>query len=189
MRASVWLMPVIIFFALVVLFYMSLGRDTQALPSALKGKEVPAFALPDLLDADNTHTEEIFKGRWALLNVWGSWCPTCYVEHPYFVQLAREGINIVGMNYKDTQAKAEKYLADLGNPYTEVFVDNDGDFALDLGVYGAPETYLINPEGVILVRHAGEVNARVWAEKFLPHMPEEAKTIKLKSQNMKAPQL
>jgi len=179
MRTSIWLIPVVIFFALVALFYLSLGRDTHALPSALKGKQVPAFALPDLLDNEKTYTEDILKGRWVLLNIWGSWCPTCYVEHPYFMQLAREGVEIVGMNYKDKQEKAEKYLADLGNPYSEVFVDSNGDFALDLGVYGAPETYLINPEGIILVRHAGEVDARVWEEKFVPHMPTEAEDIKL----------
>lgn len=90
------------------------------------------------------------------------------------MQLANQGVNIVGVSYKDEKAKAEKYLMDLGNPYSEIIVDSTGDFALDLGVYGAPETYLVNPEGIILVRHAGELNAQVWAEKFLPLMPESA---------------
>lgn len=172
MRPSVWLIPVVLFFALAALLYVSLGRDTETLPSALIDKPVPAFELTELLDNQVTYTQDIFKGRWSLLNVWGSWCPTCYVEHPYFMQLAEQGVDIVGVNYKDNKAKAEKYLMDLGNPYSEIIVDNAGDFALDLGVYGAPETYLVNPEGVILVRHAGELDAQVWEEKFLPLMPD-----------------
>lgn len=174
MRASIWLVPVVLFFALAALLYASLGRDTETLPSALINKPVPNFELPELLDHSVKYNQDMFKGRWALLNVWGSWCPTCYVEHPYFMQLANQGVKIVGVSYKDEQAKAEKYLMDLGNPYSEIIVDSAGDFALDLGVYGAPETYLVNPEGIILVRHAGELNAQVWAEKFLPRMPESA---------------
>jgi len=177
MRASIWLIPVVLFFALAALLYASLGRDTETLPSALINKPVPVFELPELLDNQVTHTQDMFKGRWSLLNVWGSWCPTCYVEHPYFMQLADQGIDIVGVNYKDNKSKAEKYLMDLGNPYSEIIVDNAGDFALDLGVYGAPETYLVNPDGVILVRHAGELDAQVWKEKFLPLMPDSVDAI------------
>src|SRR5690625_3913586 len=141
MRASIWLIPVVLFFALAALLYASLGRDTETLPSALINQPVPAFALPDLLDENTVHTEAIFEGRWALLNVWGSWCPTCYVEHPYFMQLAEQGVDIVGVNYKDAKDKAEKYLMDLGNPYSEIIVDSAGDFALDLGVYGRSEEH------------------------------------------------
>src|SRR5699024_862234 len=130
----VWLLPVVLFFALAALLYKSLGRDTETLPSALLNQPVPSFELQDLLDDEVKHNEDLFKGRWSLINVWGSWCPTCYVEHPYFMELADQGIDIVGVNYKDNKSKAEKYLMDLGNPYSEIIVDNAGDFALDLEI-------------------------------------------------------
>ena len=121
-----------------------------------------------LVSAYRTLTEELLTGRWQLLNVWGTWCPTCYVEHPYLLELARSGIPIVGLDYKDEDAKARDYLAEYGNPFREVIVDADGQLGLDLGVYGAPETFLINPRGEIVLRHVGEMNQRVWDDKFAP---------------------
>lgn len=169
MKKSLWaLIPLVLFLALVVLLYNGLGRDTEELPSTLVGQPVPDFSLPALIGEDRLLAPALFEGRWSLLNIWATWCPTCYVEHPYLLQLARQGVAIVGVNYKDNDEKARTYLAELGNPYTEVIVDKRGTLGMDLGVYGAPETYLINPQGHIVLRHTGEVNERAWQQKFLP---------------------
>lgn len=166
--------PLLAFIGMAILLAKGLGRDTEAMPSALVGHPVPAFELPALVGGgDGPLTNEIFIGRWSLLNVWATWCPTCYVEHPYFIELARRGVPIVGINYKDDLDKARHYLASLGNPYTEVIIDKRGDLALDLGVYGAPETFVVDPQGVVRLRHAGEVNERVWREKFAPFWEEQ----------------
>lgn len=166
--ASLWIfMPLVAFVALAILLASGLGRDPELLPSALAGKPVPAFSLPSLV-SDRTLTEEDLRGRWQLLNVWATWCPTCYIEHPYLLELAAQGVAIVGLNYKDENQAAREYLAKLGNPFTEVIVDQDGQLGLDLGVYGAPETFLINPQGEIVLRQVGDMNERVWQEKFAP---------------------
>jgi cytochrome c biogenesis protein CcmG/thiol:disulfide interchange protein DsbE len=112
----------------------------------------------------------VFEGEWTVFNVWATWCPTCYVEHPYLMQMAFDGINLVGLNYKDEDDAARDYLANYGNPFSEIVVDSDGRFGLDLGVYGAPETFLINPDGEVVLRHVGEMNEAVWQEKFRPRI-------------------
>lgn len=168
-RQMLWaFVPLVIFAGLAGLLGSGLGRDTTEMPSALIGKPVPEFALPSLLESEQTLTDEIFQGRRTLLNVWATWCPTCYAEHPFLLKLAALGIHVVGINYKDDQTKAIQYLTDLGNPYSVTIVDATGRLGLDLGVYGAPETFIISPEGDILLRHAGEINEQNWAEKFLP---------------------
>lgn len=167
-KASPWVfLPLVAFVALAVLLASGLGRDTDDLPSALTGKSVPEFDQPSLL-SDRTLSEEIFTGQWQILNVWGTWCPTCYVEHPYLLKLAEAGMPIIGLNYKDEDAKARDYLAEYSNPFRDVIVDSDGQLGLDLGVYGAPETFLISPRGEVVLRHVGELNQRVWDEKFAP---------------------
>ena len=153
-------------FALMAVY--GLKNDPQELPSALLGKPFPAFEQPALGDPQRLLTRKDLLGKPALVNVWATWCPTCYVEHPYLVDVAQQGVRIIGVNYKDKRDKALQYLADLGNPYREVIVDQRGDFAMDLGVYGAPETFLINPQGRIVLRFAGEFNQSVWQERFLP---------------------
>ena len=170
---SPWVfLPLLGFILLAVLLASGLGRDPQELPSALVGKPVPACSLSSLL-TEETVTEASLTGRWQLLNVWATWCPTCHVEHPFLLALAAQGVPIAGLNYKDETPAARQYLANLGNPFTHVIVDADGQLGLDLGVYGAPETFLINPQGEIVLRHAGDLNERVWKEKFLPLMPAE----------------
>ena len=122
-------LPLVAFVALAVLLASGLGRNPEELPSALAGKPVPEFSRPSLLN-DRTLTEALLTGRWQLLNVWGTWCPTCYIEHPYLLELARSGIPIVGLDYKDEDAKARDYLAEYGNPFREVIVDADGQLGL-----------------------------------------------------------
>jgi len=166
-------LPLIIFLALVAAFLVQLQRNAQGddpknLESALVGKPVPAKTLPDLLST-KTFDESLFKqGKPLLLNVWATWCPTCYAEHQYLNHLAKQGVPIIGLDYKDNSEKAVKWLHDLGNPYQVVLKDEKGSFALDLGVYGAPETFIVDGKGVIHYRYAGDVNERVWQEKLQP---------------------
>ena len=108
------------------------------------------------------------QGKPLLLNVWATWCPTCRAEHQYLRQLALEGVRVVGVNYKDNRQQANAWLRELGNPYIINLDDGDGMFGLDLGVYGAPETFLIDGNGVIRYRHAGELNAEVWEREMKP---------------------
>ncbi|RDE86929.1 DsbE family thiol:disulfide interchange protein [Aggregatibacter kilianii] len=166
-------LPLIVFFALVTAFLVQLqrnaqGDDPKTLESALVGKPVPAKTLTDLLST-KTFDESLFKqGKPLLLNVWATWCPTCYAEHQYLNHLAKQGVPIIGLDYKDNSEKAVKWLHDLGNPYQVVLKDEKGSFALDLGVYGAPETFIVDGKGVIHYRYAGDVNERVWQEKLQP---------------------
>ncbi|WP_109058790.1 DsbE family thiol:disulfide interchange protein [Aggregatibacter aphrophilus] len=166
-------LPLIIFLALVAAFLVQLqrnarGDDPKNLESALVGKPVPAKTLTDLLST-KTFDESLFKqGKPLLLNVWATWCPTCYAEHQYLNHLAKQGVPIIGLDYKDNSEKAVKWLHDLGNPYQVVLKDEKGSFALDLGVYGAPETFIVDGKGVIHYRYAGDVNERVWQEKLQP---------------------
>lgn len=166
-------LPLIVFLLLIIAFFVQLQRNSQgddpkALESALIGKPIPAKPLTDLFDAKQ-HDDSLFKqGKPLLVNVWATWCPTCYAEHQYLNELKQQGIGIIGINYKDNSAKALKWLKDLGNPYQTVIKDEKGAFGLDLGVYGAPETFIVDGNGIIHYRHAGDVNPRVWQEKLEP---------------------
>jgi cytochrome c biogenesis protein CcmG/thiol:disulfide interchange protein DsbE len=122
------------------------------------------------LNTAERRSADDWTGQPALLNVWATWCFSCRVEHPYLLELAAQGVVIYGLNYKDEPEKAAQWLVDLGNPYTETIVDQRGDFGLDLGVYGAPETYVIDADGIIRHRHVGVVNAQVWTEQLQPFL-------------------
>ncbi|MCK9503311.1 MAG: DsbE family thiol:disulfide interchange protein [Porticoccaceae bacterium] len=155
--------PFAIFVGLALFLLKGLDRDPNALPSALIGEPVPAFSLPDLHVPGALVSEDIFKGHVSLLNVWATWCPSCRVEHPFLVALAEnEAVRIIGMDYKDEDEPARRWLQTLGNPYAVTFTDQEGKLGLDLGVFGAPETYLIDSQGVIRAKHVGVVDERVW---------------------------
>lgn len=160
------LLPLFIFIGLALVFWLVLkreGYDPQYLPSALIDKPVPAFELPVVSDSNKRLTLDDMPHQVYLLNVWATWCITCRVEHRYLDQLASDGVNIIGVNYKDDRDKALKWLQDLGNPYRFVLFDADGRFGLDLGVYGAPETYVIDAQGYIRYKKVGIVDDREWA--------------------------
>ncbi|MGQ0287000.1 DsbE family thiol:disulfide interchange protein [Pasteurellaceae bacterium 22721_9_1] len=166
-------LPLIIFFGLIIAFFVQLqrnaqGEDPKALESALIGKTVPSKTLYDLFENKAVGNEIFQQGQPILLNVWATWCPTCYAEHQYLNQLAQQGIVIIGLDYKDNNEKAIKWLKDLKNPYQIVLKDEKGSFGLDLGVYGAPETFIIDGKGVIHYRHAGDVNEKVWNNVLKP---------------------
>lgn len=163
--------PLLIFAVLVAIFAVALKRapEKTVVPSALIGKSAPEYVLPDLMRPGEMVRSADFKGRWQLVNVWGTWCPECYTEHPVLLDIAREGkVVLIGLNYKDEDEAARRWLAELGNPYTAIGVDRQGDTAIDFGVYGAPETYLVSPDGIVVDRVVGALSAKFWREKWLP---------------------
>ncbi len=168
-RMIILLIPLVLFLAGCVFLYKGLFSDPTKLESVLINEPVPEFALPSLQDPERELSRDIFLGQPMLLNVWATWCPTCYAEHEYLNQLKeREGIHIVGINYKDERTKALRWLKNLGNPYADDIYDPTGMLALDLGVYGAPETFFIDSNGVIRYRHVGDVNDTVWKKTLKP---------------------
>lgn len=154
-------LPLILFTLLALFLFRGLSLDPTEMPSALIDRPLPAFSLPKLGTAETVSLADI-KGRAGLLNVWATWCVSCRVEHPYLMQLAAAGVPIFGINYKDRDVDAQAWLEQLGNPYEFNIADRDGTLGLDLGVYGAPETYLIDAQGVVRYRHVGVVDEQVW---------------------------
>ncbi|MFT4077813.1 DsbE family thiol:disulfide interchange protein [Rhodomicrobium sp.] len=178
-------LPVVIVVAVLSLLYYQLRTgDPQSLPSVLIGKPVPDFQLAALPGAPSPtgspvpgfSSEDLKKGRVSLINVWASWCAPCQVEHPLITDLARQGIPVYGINYKgDTPAGAKRFLARLGNPYKAIGVDDTGRVSIDFGVYGVPETFVIDGAGRIAYRHAGPLTEEVIAQKLKPAMEKAAK--------------
>jgi cytochrome c biogenesis protein CcmG/thiol:disulfide interchange protein DsbE len=161
--------PFIIFVGLAVFLGRGLFLNPTALPSAKIGQPIPVFELPDLIHDQTIHSATL-RGNVALINVFASWCPSCEDEHSFLMNLSKQGIVLYGLNYKDNAADARSWLQAHGNPYQWVASDTMGKVAMDFGVYGAPETYLINQQGVIQYRFVGELTPEVWAHEFLPRM-------------------
>lgn len=159
--------PLVLFVGLAMFLFRSLSLDPNAMPSALIDRPLPEFSLP-ILGTEQTITHDTIKGEVAFLNVWATWCYSCRVEHPYLQYLADKGVTIYGVNYKDEDAAALEWLENLGNPYRANIVDKEGTLGLDLGVYGAPETYLVDQAGIIRYRHVGVVDERVWSTILQP---------------------
>lgn len=180
-RASLFV-PLAAFVVIVALLYAGFSlNDPHQLPSALIGKPFPAFNLPALGTADSTvdarFTEADLRGRTVLVNVWATWCPTCRAEHAELLRIHDEtGLPIIGINYKDNPAQARLWLSQLGNPYDFNIVDADGSLGVDLGVYGAPESFLVDASGTIVYKRVGDVNRRIWQEEIKPHVDTLAKT-------------
>lgn len=165
--------PLLVFLVLAVFFFVvqrqigSGDYNPENMPSALLDKPLPAFQLPDLLGGD-TVSDAGLRGRVTLVNVWATWCVSCAYEHPYLMQLKQRGVAILGIDYKDNDADARHWLQQKGNPYSAVAADRSGDVGLDLGVTGAPETYVIDRDGVVRLRYQGPLDERVWRETFQP---------------------
>ncbi|MCC7257432.1 MAG: DsbE family thiol:disulfide interchange protein [Gammaproteobacteria bacterium] len=166
-----YLLPIVVLVALVVLLAKGLQRDPGYVPSPLIGREAPAFSLPRLDEPSRLLTQDALRGDVALLNVWATWCAGCRQEHPFLMQIASERtIRIFGLNWKDDPVLAARWLEQLGNPYEAVGVDQDGRAAIDWGVYGAPETFLVDAAGRVLYKHIAPLTAEVWAREFLPRI-------------------
>lgn len=167
------LLPLILFLGLAAIFLTQLisGRDNQAVPSALIGQPAPVTNLPPIeaLSSIPGITPEDFKGKVTILNVFASWCGPCRDEHPALMQLAKDTrFQLIGLNYKDKQANAAGFLAELGNPFAKIGSDESGRAGIDWGVYGVPETFVIGPDGVIRYKHVGPLDAAVVEKEILP---------------------
>jgi cytochrome c biogenesis protein CcmG/thiol:disulfide interchange protein DsbE len=168
-----YLLPVAAFVALAVLFAFGLNpnRDIHALPSPLIGKPAPLFNLTDVMDPARTISNAALKGQVYMLNVWGTWCYACRQEHEALLDIARQHVlPIVGLDYMDQREKAQQWLTQLGNPYSGVAFDTDGRTAIDWGVYGAPETFLVDRQGRVIYKFISPMTPEVWQHDFLPRI-------------------
>jgi len=169
MKISIWrITPLVLFLILAILLYRGLFLQPGELPSVKIGTAVPQFKLSELNHPDKLVSPDYFKGKITLLNVWASWCHACIEEQTFLLQLADSGVNLFGLNYKDNADNARKWLIEWGNPYRIIAQDLQGTAAIDLGVYGAPETFLIDQKGTIRYRHTGILTEKVWQEIFQP---------------------
>lgn len=164
-------LPALVLIALVALFARGLFLDPTVVPSPLIGKAAPAFSLPMLADGKQTITQAEFQGKVSLLNVWGSWCVACRDEHPALMQFAAEKvIPIYGLDYKDERQAALDMLAKQGNPYTAIAYDASGDATIDWGVYGAPETFLLDKQGIIRKKYIGPLTPALIRDDLMPRI-------------------
>jgi len=161
--------PLLIFGVIAAFLFKGLNMNPREIPSPLIGKSVPEFSLPLLEQPETQITDKDLLGKPYLLNVWATWCVSCRAEHETLVQLARTGkVDIYGLNWKDESFKAQAWLRQLGNPYVANIFDEKGCTAIDLGVYGAPETFVVDSKGVIQYKHAGPVTPQLVTETLLP---------------------
>ncbi len=166
------MLPLMAFILLLLLLTRGLFLQPQAVPSVKLDKTVPNFELPSLTDGKQVN-QSILRGGWTILNVWASWCEACAIEHPFLVKLHNKGYKLIGLNYKDNNKNAKAWLANYGNPYKDVLSDQSGDVAIDFGVYGSPETFLIDKHGFIRYRYVGILTKKVWKQSFLPLIEEK----------------
>jgi cytochrome c biogenesis protein CcmG, thiol:disulfide interchange protein DsbE len=168
-----FILPGAVFIGLVVLFAAGLSptRDIHALPSPLIGKQAPAFELTDVLDAKRMVRSDELKGQIYVLNVWATWCVPCREEHEALLAIAQKHtVPIIGLNWKDNRDRSKQWLQQLGNPYQAVAFDPDGRVAIDWGVYGAPETYLVNRQGQVIFKFISPMTQEIWDQEFLPRI-------------------
>jgi cytochrome c biogenesis protein CcmG/thiol:disulfide interchange protein DsbE len=177
-RMRLWLaiLPLAVFLGLAGLFYMRLGFDASQVPSALIGKNVPKFTLPELAGAGvpGFDDNELRKGKVTLVNVFASWCGPCRDEHPLLMQLSKDkaladkGVKIYGLNYKDRPGNALSFLKGLGNPYERIGADTSGRTGIDWGVYGVPETFVVKADGTIAYKYIGPLSPEGVKSRLIP---------------------
>lgn len=163
------LIPLVIFIILIVFLGIGLTRDPSLVPSPLIDKQLPEFSLEQVKNMDETLSSVDLQGQVSLLNVWASWCVACRSEHPVLLKLARSGlVNIYGLNYKDRREDAIRWLDHYGDPYTTSAYDHTGKIGIEYGVYGVPETFVIDKKGFIRYKHIGPVTDDILEKKILP---------------------
>ncbi len=173
-RSRLWLalLPLAVFLLLAAIFLAQLlsGRDVSTVPSALIGAQAPQTSLPPLEGSPLPGLDSAaFGGKVTLVNVWASWCGPCRQEHPMLMELARDQrVQIAGLNYKDHPDNARRFLGELGNPYGAIGVDGNGRTAIDWGVYGVPESFLVGPDGTIVYKHVGPFTPASYRDQLLP---------------------
>lgn len=163
-----YLWPLVAVLALLVLFVLGLRQDPRALPSALVGRPAPAFSAPVLAAPEQVLSSASLQGQPWVLNVWASWCVACREEHGPLLELAGRRVALYGLNYKDKPEAARAWLSNAGDPYRHSMADPDGRIGMDFGVYGVPETFVIDRHGVVRYRHAGPLTREVLERELLP---------------------
>ena len=164
-----FVVPIIVFLLLVVVFSFGLFNDPRELPSPFLGEQAPTFEVASLKEPERLVGSAEYAGQMALVNVWATWCVGCRQEHEFLMQLAAsDAIPIYGINWRDRRNEAQSWLQQLGDPYVFSAFDEDGRVGIDWGVYGAPETFLISPDGIVLHKHLGPLNPSIWEEDFVP---------------------
>lgn len=174
-RMLMFFMPLVVFALLIVMFFMKLGKPTDVIVSTSIGKPLPAFSLPLLSSPDRVMTNADLPKQPFLLNAWGSWCPTCKIEHPMLLELAKQGVPMVGVNYKDELPNALAYLDAYKDPFVYSVQDLDGMYGIDLGLTGAPETFVVDAKGVVYQHITGEITQENWQRQIEPCMQELAR--------------
>jgi len=172
-----FILPIAVFALLVVVLAIGIRHapEKATIPSALLGKAAPAFTLPNLTDPAQTVRSSDLKGHWYLFNVWGTWCFECRAEHETLLEVRRAGVvPLIGLDWKDDDGEARTWLQQLGNPYQAVAVDHLGRTAIDWGVYGAPETFLVSPQGVVVYKLVGPLTHEVWTREILPRVSRQS---------------
>jgi cytochrome c biogenesis protein CcmG/thiol:disulfide interchange protein DsbE len=168
---SRYLLPLGGLAVLVAFLFFGLQREPSIIPSPLIGKPAPQFSLPSVEDPARQVSNAAYRGRMYVLNVWGTWCVGCREEHSALLAIARTGvIPIVGLSWKDERPLAIQWLKELGNPYSECGFDADGRVAIDWGVYGAPETFLVDAQGNVIHKHIAPLTEEIWQRDFLPRI-------------------
>jgi cytochrome c biogenesis protein CcmG, thiol:disulfide interchange protein DsbE len=168
------LLPLGLFAAMGVTLMVGLDRDPRVMPSTRLGKPLPGFDLPPLDGAQTALKSDAMKGGVTLVNVWGSWCGSCRYEHPLLMNLAKDArFKLVGIDWKDNKRDADQYLATYGNPYAAIGMDDSGRTAIDLGVSGAPETFVVDKAGVVRLRIPGPLTPDIWAKDIEPILKEQ----------------
>ena len=163
------IIPLAVFIVLVVVLGVGLTLNPREVPSPLIGKAIPAFELPLLSDPAQTVDQQALLGKVSMLNFWATWCAGCLVEHPLLVRVAREGtVPIYGINYKDERLPALAWLRERGDPYLASIEDRAGSLGIDFGVYGLPETFIIDQKGQIAYKHIGPISEEIWQQKLMP---------------------
>ncbi|MGD8696336.1 MAG: DsbE family thiol:disulfide interchange protein [Gammaproteobacteria bacterium] len=166
-----YVLPAAIFAVLIGFFWIGLSKDPSEVPSPFIGKPAPVFSLSELREPEKRVSNEDLRGRPTLLNVWATWCVGCRQEHETLMQLARMNVvPIYGLNYRDDRKDALGWLDRLGDPYVATGYDPEGAAGLDWGVYGAPETFLIDPAGIVIYKHLGPMTLQVWQDEFMPRI-------------------
>ena len=165
MKKQLLIFPSIVFFFILLVFFylLIIDRDPTELPSVLIEKKVPRFETESLLEDKKFISTEEFANKTVIVNFFATWCKPCREEHPYIKRLSNiQGIKIIGINYKDNPQRTIKWLKELGNPYSNIAIDSNGQIGIDWGVYGLPETFIVNAEGIIKYRHVGPITKKVY---------------------------
>lgn len=179
MKKLIYILPLILFFILIGFFIVGLDKDPRLIPSPFIGKPAPDFSLPRLKNEDQIFTQADLKGEVTLVNFWATWCPTCRGEHEVLMEIARlnNKLAIVGIDYKDQKDDALSWLEQLGDPYRAIAFDQKGTVGIDWGVYGTPETFVLDRKGIIRYKHVGAISWQDWKQTLEPIVQELLKEV------------